>query len=173
MYLPVASRTRSSSGGMSARRSATAWRCFFAHPAPKNQEMADAARKLTLKPIEVIVALSQDERRAAVSHRLDDIVADVSISSLVVDQFPVEALKRNTLIRIGSTERLERRRTDDHRVREGPRGRLHPGIHPMPDRTTLHEDDRMMAVFTGHGRGQARDESSLGVTRYLFKAVCR
>ncbi len=36
-------------------------------------------------------------------------------------------------------------------------GCLNARIDPMADRATLHEDDRMMSVFTDNGRGQTHD----------------
>ena len=46
-------------------------------------------------------------------------------------------------------------------MRERTCGRLCPGIDPMTNRSALHEDDRMVAIFAGDGRGQARDELRL------------
>ena len=48
-----------------------------------------------------------------------------------------------------------------HGVRERTGGRLCPGIDPMTNRPALHEDDRMVAILAGDGRGQARDEPGL------------
>ena len=40
-------------------------------------------------------------------------------------------------------------------------GRLGLGIDPMTNRPALHEDDRMVAILAGDGRGQARDKLRL------------
>lgn len=52
-------------------------------------------------------------------------------------------------------------------------GRLHSRIHPMADRTTLHEDDGMVAVLAGNGRRQPNDEPRLDLAGDLLEAVGR
>src|SRR5215212_6103644 len=113
--------------------------------------MADASRKLACEPVEVIVALRQDERRSAVPYRVDDIVTNAPVPRVVADQFAVEALERHALVRLGAG-RQKTGRTDDDRMLERPLDGLHLRVHPMADRATLHEDDWMMAVFTSDGR---------------------
>jgi len=43
-------------------------------------------------------------------------------------------------------------------------------VHPIPDRTTLHKDDRVMSVFSGHRRGQSEHKFRLGCSWYRFEA---
>src|SRR5262245_1160930 len=45
------------------------------------------------------------------------------------------------------------------------------GINPVPNGTTLHEDDRVMTVLSGHGGRQPGHESGLGPARHQFKAM--
>src|SRR5208282_5009789 len=44
-------------------------------------------------------------------------------------------------------------------------------VHPIPHGTTLHEDDRVVAILPCDGRGKTRDELCLGLTRHLFKTL--
>ena len=51
----------------------------------------------------MIVPLRQHERRPAVAHGLDDVVADAAIARLVVDQLLIERLELDALVRIGDS----------------------------------------------------------------------
>ena len=51
--------------------------------------------------------------------------------------------------------------------------RLHPGVHTVPDRAALHEDDRMVAILARHCRRESEYESRLGLARDLLEAVGR
>ena len=44
-------------------------------------------------------------------------------------------------------------------------------IHAMPHRTALHEDDRMVSVLAGDGRGKPDDKSGLCPARHQFKTA--
>jgi hypothetical protein len=46
-------------------------------------------------------------------------------------------------------------------MRETPLCGLGLGIDPVPHRTTLHEDDRVVPVFPGNRRGQPKDVPGL------------
>ncbi|HEV7242298.1 MAG TPA: hypothetical protein VGQ36_23915 [Thermoanaerobaculia bacterium] len=83
------------------------------HSAPKNEQMANASRKVTREAIEVVVALGQNEGRPSVANCFDNVVADAPITRLVVDQFAVQALELHSLIRVGagSLEAVGRTRT--------------------------------------------------------------
>ena len=121
----------------------------------------------------MLVSLRQHQRRPAVAHRLDDVVADAPVARLVVDQLLIERLELHALVGIGSPGRLERRRLHEDEVLERPRGRLRPRVDAMPDRSALHEDDRMVTVLARDGRRQPDDESGLGLARDLLEAVRR
>ena len=58
-----------------------------------------------------------------------------------------------------------------HGVRKRTCGRLCLGIDPMTNRPALHEDDRMVAILAGDGRGQARDELRLRPADDLLEAL--
>ena len=58
-------------------------------------------------------------------------------------------------------------------VREGPGCRLASGIDAIPDRTALHEDNRMVTVLACHGRGQAGDKLGLRSPCHELKAAGR
>src|SRR5450631_4290942 len=44
------------------------------------------------------------------------------------------------------------------------------GIHAMTHRSALHEDNRMVAILPGHGRGQSQHISRFGAPRDQFEA---
>ena len=56
-------------------------------------------------------------------------------------------------------------------VLERAGGRLCLGVHAVPNRTALHEDDWMMTILTRDGRGQPEDESCLGLASHLLEAM--
>src|SRR5204862_5542169 len=45
------------------------------------------------------------------------------------------------------------------------------GIDAIPHRTALHKDNRVMAILSRHGCGQAGNELSSGLPNYKLKAV--
>ncbi len=47
------------------------------------------------------------------------------------------------------------------------------GVHAMTHRSALHEDNRMLSILPGHGRGQSQHISRLGAPRDQFEAKCR
>ena len=59
------------------------------------------------------------------------------------------------------------------RMPEWPRGSLHLCIDAMAHRSTLHENDRLMAVLACDGSGQPGDELRPGVPDDLLKTVRR
>ena len=61
--------------------------------------MRNACGKHTLESIEVLVAFSQDERRATVPYGLNDLLADRSIPRLVVYQLLIKRLKFDSFVR--------------------------------------------------------------------------
>ena len=44
-------------------------------------------------------------------------------------------------------------------------------LHPIAHGTTLHKDDRVVAILPCDGRGEPRDELCRGLTRHLFKTL--
>src|SRR5262245_53317174 len=56
---------------------------------------------------------------------------------------------------------------------KGPQRRLTFRVDTMPDRTALHEDNRLVAVLPRDGRRQAEDESRLGAPGDLLEAMRR
>ena len=48
----------------------------------------------------MIIALGQDQRRTRIANRIDDVLADSPGSRLVIDQFLIQGLKFDALVRI-------------------------------------------------------------------------
>ncbi len=118
----------------------------------------------------MIVPLRQHERRAPALHRLDDVLANVTIALLIADQLLVQGQEFNALVRGGFPDWLKCSRLHDDEVRERPACRLHFRVHAMANRSALHEDDRMVAILAGNGRRQSQDIPCLGLTHHLLEA---
>ena len=123
------------------------------------------------RAVEVVVPLREHERRPAVVHRLNDILADATVTQLVVNQFLVEGLELHSLVGLRPPARLEGRRLHEDDVLEGAGRRLRSCVHSMANRSALHEDDGVVAVLARDGRRQAHDEPRLGLARHLLEAV--
>ena len=121
----------------------------------------------------MIVAFGQHERRAAVLHRLDHVVADPPVASVVGDQLLIQRLELETPVGFGRRGGWNDGRLHERVVLERSGGRLCPGVDAMPDRPALHEDDRVMAVLARDGRGQPEDEPRLRLAGHLLEAVRR
>ena len=76
----------------------------------------------------MVVPLRQHERRSARVHRLDDVVADAPVASVVVDQFLIERLELHSLVRVGSPARLKRRRLHEDEMFKRAGCRLRSGV---------------------------------------------
>ena len=161
MSRPVASKARGSFSGMAARRAIDGARFVLPHTAAKNNQMLDAGRQLLGQEIEMLVAFGQYQWRATFVNGLEHVVADELIAGFIRDQFGVQFLKLDSHILGKGPRRAKPRGTDMDGVRKRTCGRLCPGIDPMTNRPALHEDDRMVAIFAGDRRGQARDELRL------------
>jgi len=54
-------------------------------------------------------------------------------------------------------------------MNDPPPGGLGARINAMPNRAALHEDNRMMTIFAGHGRGQSEDVARLRSAGHKLK----
>ena len=99
----------------------------------------------------MIVSFREQKRRSTGLHRLDDVVTDTTISRLVTDQIAVKQLKFDSLVRGRQHRWLKRGGANENGMSKRTTNRLRPRTNAMPDRTALHEDDRMMTVFPGDG----------------------
>jgi hypothetical protein len=117
----------------------------------------------------VILALGDDNRRAAVFERRQDVVKDQIISCGVLSELCVQLLDCRLLIRLTSRKLKFSAPENDFVVGRSSR-RLLPGIDAMTDRTALHEDDRVVAVLPRHRGRQPEHVSGLGRSCDGFKA---
>ena len=153
---PVARMARGSSswdGGQSF--GAMALRCFFPRPARAGTTRCGILLdEPVFKSVQVVIASSVRTRgRTVIAHRLQYVVvADPSIARLVFYQCSVESLELKTPIRVGRSGGSGM--TSVARGRSARKGRTAacdraPSL-PMPDWTTLHEDDRVVTVLACH-----------------------
>src|SRR5207247_10601783 len=68
------------------------------HSSSQRHNMRSGRGQPALDAIQVLIAFRQDERRSALAHRLDDLVADDLVPALVVDQRLVEPLEFDPLV---------------------------------------------------------------------------
>jgi hypothetical protein len=114
--------------------------------------VTNLGRELTGQTIEVLIAFRQNDWLPAFPDGLDDFITDEPITCLVCDQFVVQVVKPDPSIRVDRFHRMERCGTDMHRVLKWAGRRLLLCVDAMSHRPTLHEDDRMMTVLSGHCR---------------------
>ena len=79
----------------------------------------------------MLIPLGQHERRPAVVHRLDDVVADTTVAQVVNNQLLIQRLELHAPIGIGTPARLEGRRLHEDEVFEGAQCRLCPRVHAV------------------------------------------
>ena len=121
--------------------------------------------------IEVFIPFGQNEGGATFTSRLHDILADEPVARAIANQLVIEVMELDTDIRVWRRCRLKCRRAHEYLVFEGVLCRLLPGIDTIPHRPALHEDDRMVAVLSRHGGGQARDKLRLGLAGDLLETL--
>ena len=144
---------------------------LLAHAGAQHDEVADTLRELALQTIEVIVALREHEWRSPRVHRLEDVGADAMITSVVLDQFLIQGLELDTPVRGRAPDGAKGCRLHECEVFKRSGCRLHPGIHAVPDRPALHEDNRVVAILPGDGCGQPEHEPGPRLSCDLFEAV--
>jgi len=91
--------------------------------------------------IEVLSSTRQDERRATGSHGAADVSHDQTVSLVIASYRGIEVVDRR------SGDRLEVCIARQDRVSERSGGGCSLRAEAKSNRTALHEDDRMMAVF--------------------------
>ena len=123
--------------------------------------------------VKVTVPLCQDQRRAPIANRVDDVLADSQSTRLVVGQLLAKGLKFNTLVQSRSLSRLECCRLDDYEVLERARCRLCTSINLMSNWAALHKDDRMVTILACDRRRQANNEAGFGLAYDLLETVRR
>jgi len=92
---------------------------FSAHSAVEDYQVTNFGGETSGQSVEVFLALSQHNRRAAVLNCLDDLLADQPVSPLIRDQVVVEVMKLKPDIRIGRPEGLKVSWTDKDTVLKG------------------------------------------------------
>src|SRR6266403_245385 len=97
----------------------------------------------------MILALGDDNRRAAVFERRQDVIEDQIVSCGILSELCVQLLDCRLLIRLTS-RKLKFSTPENNLMVERPSCCLLPGIDPMTDLAALHEDDRMVAVLPCH-----------------------
>src|SRR5262245_44492039 len=95
----------------------------------------------------MFVSFREHERRTPCLHGFDHILADATVPRFVCDQFPVERMKLDSLVRRWRHCRLKGGRPHQNAVRKGTPHGLGLRVDTMPHGSALHEYDRMMTIF--------------------------
>ena len=106
----------------------------------------------------MLVALSEHQRRTAFADREMTSSQIGAIAVLVDDEIAIKFLELHPRVGIGFAARAERGGTHQHVVPKRPGGRLRLRVDPVPHRTALHENDRMVAILPRDRGGKARYE---------------
>ena len=109
----------------------------------------------------------------ALVNRGDHIGANELTPSRVRHQRRIESLKLCACILSHGFYSSETSRTNHDVVSKWARRSLLLSIDTISHRAALHEDDRMMAIFSGHRGGQPGDEPGFGAAGHHFEAVRR
>ena len=120
---------------------------LLAHARAQHDQMPHALHQLSLEPVEMVVALREHERRPPRVDRLEDVGQTrwFRASSFTNSWYSVWNSTR--LSAFCARAGWERRRLHEGEVLERPSSRLYSRIDAVPDRATLHEDDRVVSVF--------------------------
>ena len=135
--------------------------------------MGHVPNEFALQAVEMIVPLSQHERRPSAPRRLDGIVANAMIAQVVGSQLPVQSLELLSLVGFRTPVWLECRRLHEDDVVERVNCRLRSCGYSVPNGAALHEDDGVVTVLARDGRRQPRNESRLGLAGHLLEAPRR
>ncbi len=146
---------------------------LLAEPGPQRDHVRDLADDSRLEPLEMLVPFGEDERRPAGADRVDDVGADATVAFVVFDQSLIQRLELQTPVGLWDSKGHEGRRLHEHDVLERAGGGLCPWVDTMPNRSALHEDDRVVTVLARHGRGQTEDEPGLRLAGDALEALRR
>ena len=128
--------------------------------------MADGAPKAGGEEFKMVLALGQQNRRAAFCQRSRDVVQNEAVALLVGRQGGVERLDAVHRHRAIMTERGL---ADDQPVIERPLRRLAPGVDGETHRAKLHLGDRVKAVPPARRGRQPGDEARLHLGQYSLE----
>src|ERR1700740_1046987 len=93
------------------------------------------------------------------------------IARIVISQCLAESVEFDACVLFRRHRRMKTSRTNQYVMGKRPACRLFFCIYPVPERTALHENNWMMAVFTGNRCRQACDKSRFGAAYHQFKAA--
>ena len=128
----------------------------YSHAAVKQQNVPRETAEPLGKPESMVLAFGDDDRRALLIQGLQYIIENQRIACLVLRQSCINSLNRNTLFP-DFCRKLEFSRAQDHPVFERTFAGLRFCGSPESHRATLHEDNRMMTILTGHGGRKSQD----------------
>src|ERR1035438_5110149 len=118
-------------------------------------------------------ALRQHQWKTAGLGCRDDILADQMIARGILGQSLVEPLELGSRICRWEVRRAEACGANQDVVSERPCGCLLTGVVAVAHRAALHENDRLMAVFTRGRGGETGNVVRLGAAGDQFKAAGR
>ena len=115
-------------------------------------------------------SVGQDHRPAPGLQAVQHVVENEIIALLVLRQRRIERRHLRWTLRILIWPVLKSCLAQADLVAERPRRGLRFRVHPVTDRPTLHEDDRVMAILAGYRGRQSQDVARLGSARDELEA---
>ena len=110
--------------------------CSTLHATAQHDQITNNGRHGRCQAIQVLIALRQDDGRAALACRLNDVVADEPVAGFVCNELVVELMKLDSDIRIALLQGTKPSRANKNDVLERPRGGLLRRIDAMAHRHT-------------------------------------
>src|SRR6185436_16664402 len=128
--------------------------------------MADETAELLREVFEVVPSLGEEDRRAALLQRTEDVVQNEAVASLVLRKSRIDALDAS----VGAgTFQLESGLADDELVVERPPCRLALGIYREANRSQLHRENGVVPIPAVRCGGQADDITGLDLREHALE----
>src|SRR5262249_4668093 len=129
-----------------------------AHATVEHDEVPGDALESAREVLEVVLALGEQDGRATLLERLNDVVQDQGVPRVVARERRVEVLDAQLLARAWRTKGGL---SNDEAMLERPRARLRLGIDLEAHGAELHLDDRVVTIASQRSRRQPDDVASL------------
>src|ERR1043166_1311621 len=129
--------------------------------------------KSFLQHIEVFSPFGDHERKSASPPRSDYVVPNHPIPARILDKRFVKLMKLHTRVAFGKARRAEAGWADNNLVSKRPASCLLAGGHTIAHWPALHENDRMVSVFTSNRSRESGDEARFRSSGHLFETGCR
>jgi len=113
--------------------------------------MLDLRRQQFNQPIQMLPSFGQYDRPAALANGFDNILPNQVVAFFIGNQFAVDLLELDSGILVVDRGRMKSRWANVNGVCKWAFSGLCFCVDAVTDRTALHEDDRMVSVFSRNG----------------------